>query len=80
MFPVSDFLHTVVTPAMLLMGQFLALSHVQTPKDVAAGLFICNVLYHVRQRPQQWCLSVSLGAAGGLPLCVSRRGDVVSMW
>jgi len=46
-FPVTDFVHIVTTPAQLLMGQFLAQSLIVAPRDIAAGLMICNIFLHV---------------------------------
>lgn len=43
----TDFLHPVLTPATLLMGECLALSQIVTPRDVAAALFTCNVFLTV---------------------------------
>ena len=47
MYPVSDFVHTVLTPVTLMLGECLALSRIQTARDVAAALFTCNVFLQV---------------------------------
>ena len=41
----SDFDHPVITPAMLVMSQYLAQCPVQTAQDAVAGLFICQIYY-----------------------------------
>ncbi|TPX68187.1 hypothetical protein SpCBS45565_g03263 [Spizellomyces sp. 'palustris'] len=41
----SDLVHPVVTPAMILIGQYLALCPVVKGRDAAAGLFLCQVVY-----------------------------------
>ena len=43
-FPVSDFRHPIVTPAVLLQCQCLAQCPVVSVQDLAAGLFICGLL------------------------------------
>ncbi|XP_070540572.1 nucleolar protein 14-like [Ptychodera flava] len=49
LFPTSDFSHSVVTPTMLYMGQILTHCQPINCKDVAAGLFICNLfLQYIR--------------------------------
>ncbi|KAL1917482.1 uncharacterized protein VTP21DRAFT_3875 [Calcarisporiella thermophila] len=44
-FPTSDLQHPVVTPATLLMGQYLSQSPVRSGTDLASGLFLCNLFY-----------------------------------
>ncbi|KNC95834.1 uncharacterized protein SPPG_08777 [Spizellomyces punctatus DAOM BR117] len=41
----SDLVHPVVTPAMILIGQYLALCPVVKGRDAAVGLFLCEVVY-----------------------------------
>ncbi|CAG8528317.1 11595_t:CDS:10, partial [Ambispora leptoticha] len=43
-FPTSDFHHPVVTPAMLLMGQYLTQYTIRNGRDLLVGLFLCNLL------------------------------------
>lgn len=43
-FPVSDFQHVVVSPAQLLLGQFLVQCPIRGPKDVIACLCTCQLL------------------------------------
>ncbi|CAI2177220.1 4034_t:CDS:10 [Funneliformis geosporum] len=44
-FPTSDFHHNIITPTLLLIGQYLAQCHVINGKDLVSGLFLCNLLY-----------------------------------
>ncbi|KAF9380341.1 nucleolar complex protein 14 [Podila verticillata] len=39
----SDFQHQVITPAQLLMSQYLGQCQATTVKDVASGLMLCNL-------------------------------------
>lgn len=39
----SDFQHQVITPAQLLMSQYLGQCQAATVKDVASGLMLCNL-------------------------------------
>ena len=44
----SDLWHPVVTPAMLLMGQYLTQCRVRGVKDLASGLFVSTLFLQVR--------------------------------
>jgi nucleolar protein 14 len=46
-FPPSDFRHAVMTPAMLLMSEYLLRCPVTSARDVAIGSFICSLLLSV---------------------------------
>lgn len=46
-FPPSDFRHAVMTPAMLLMSEYLLRCPVKSGHDVAVGTFICSLLLSV---------------------------------
>ncbi|XP_071170324.1 nucleolar protein 14-like isoform X2 [Mytilus edulis] len=43
LFPTSDFRHPVTTPTMLFICQMLAQTPVNHERDVAVGLFLCNL-------------------------------------
>ncbi|XP_067656248.1 nucleolar protein 14-like [Haliotis asinina] len=43
LFPTSDFNHPVTIPALIFMGQLLGQTPVNTERDVACGLFLCNL-------------------------------------
>ncbi|CAE6463943.1 unnamed protein product [Rhizoctonia solani] len=51
----SDLNHAVGTPAMLLIGQYLAQARVRNLRDIASGLFLCTLVSQV-------CLRVILQA------------------
>ncbi|KAJ3275006.1 nucleolar complex protein 14 [Terramyces sp. JEL0728] len=44
-FSTSDLQHTVVTPTMLLLAQYLEQSPIVNIKDAVSGLILCNVFY-----------------------------------
>ena len=43
-FPPSDFRHPVITPLLLVGGEYLAVCRVRSLKDAAMGLFLCSLL------------------------------------
>ncbi|XP_046571254.1 nucleolar protein 14-like [Haliotis rubra] len=43
LFPTSDFNHPVTVPALIFMSQLLGQTPVNTERDVACGLFLCNL-------------------------------------
>ncbi|XP_071089794.1 nucleolar protein 14-like isoform X2 [Haliotis cracherodii] len=43
LFPTSDFNHPVTVPALIFMGQLLGQTPVNTERDVACGLFLCDL-------------------------------------
>ena len=48
-FPTSDFHHIIVTPTLLLIGQYLNQCRIINGKDLVSGLFLCNLLYEVNE-------------------------------
>ncbi|KAJ0736884.1 putative nucleolar protein [Helianthus annuus] len=46
-FPCSDFRHVVMTPAMLLMCEYLTRCPIISGRDVAVGSFLCSMLLSV---------------------------------
>ncbi|CAG8612632.1 20514_t:CDS:2, partial [Gigaspora rosea] len=44
-FPTSDFHHPVVTPALLLMAQYLAQCPLSNGLDLVSGLLLCNLMH-----------------------------------
>lgn len=47
-FPPSDFRHVVMTPAMLLMSQYLIRCPINSGRDVAVGVFLSSLILSVR--------------------------------
>ncbi|KAF9970791.1 nucleolar complex protein 14 [Actinomortierella ambigua] len=45
----SDFQHQVITPAQLLMSQYLGQCQIQTGRDLASGLMLCNLFLDYQQ-------------------------------
>ncbi|KAG0589628.1 hypothetical protein KC19_1G034800 [Ceratodon purpureus] len=54
-FPPSDFRHAVMTPAMLLMSEYLLRCPVKSGHDVAVGTFICSLLLSVMRPAKRFC-------------------------
>ena len=42
-FPVTDFKHPVLTPAMILIGQYLSQCPVRGPRDAIAGVLLSGL-------------------------------------
>ena len=43
----SDLRHPVVSPTMILIGQYLGQGRIRTVADIASGLFLCSLTYQV---------------------------------
>lgn len=54
-FPCSDFRHPVMTPAILLMCQFLMRCPIVSGQDIAVGSFLCSMLLAVTKQSQKFC-------------------------
>lgn len=48
-FPTSDLMHPVVTPAMLYMSQTLSLCRVRSEIDIGRGIFVCLLFHEVKR-------------------------------
>jgi len=46
-FPCSDFRHAVMTPALLLMVEYLMRCPVLSVRDAAVGSFLCSIVLSV---------------------------------
>ena len=46
-FPCSDYHHVVITPAILLMCEYLMRCPIVTGRDIAIGSFLCSLLLYV---------------------------------
>eukprot|EP00850_Spirogloea_muscicola_P012712 SM000083S22759 [mRNA] locus=s83:296346:303039:- [translate_table: standard] len=53
-FPPSDFLHPVMTPAALLAGQYLARCPVTSAKDAAVGLFFTALVASMTEQSRRY--------------------------
>lgn len=51
-FPCSDFRHVVMTPAILLMSEYLMRCPITSGRDVAIGSFLCSMVLSVRYSPK----------------------------
>ncbi|GBB85519.1 hypothetical protein RclHR1_12000011 [Rhizophagus clarus] len=52
-FSTSDFHHNIITPTLLLIGQYLSQCQVTNGKDLISGLFLCNLLYEYQALSQR---------------------------
>ncbi|XP_075522216.1 uncharacterized protein LOC142555294 isoform X2 [Primulina tabacum] len=54
-FPCSDFRHAVMTPATLLMSEYLMRCPIISGRDVAIGSFLCSMLLSVSGQSEKFC-------------------------
>lgn len=54
-FPCSDFRHVVMTPAVLLMSEYLMRCRVLSGRDVAIGSFLCSMVLTVLKQSKKFC-------------------------
>lgn len=54
-FPCSDFRHAVMTPAILLMCEYLMRCPVLSVRDAAVGSFLCSIVLSVTKQSQKFC-------------------------
>ncbi|KAF4353548.1 hypothetical protein F8388_024353 [Cannabis sativa] len=54
-FPCSDFRHVVMTPAILLMCEYLMRCPIVSGRDIAVGSFICSMLFSVAKQSKKFC-------------------------
>ncbi|XP_073141164.1 uncharacterized protein [Henckelia pumila] len=54
-FPCSDFRHAVMTPATLLMSEYLMRCPIISGRDIAFGSFLCSMLLSVSRQSEKFC-------------------------
>ncbi|KAJ4830063.1 hypothetical protein Tsubulata_039597 [Turnera subulata] len=54
-FPCSDFRHVVMTPAILLMCEYLMRCPILSGRDAAIGSFLCSIVLQVSKQSQKFC-------------------------
>ncbi|KAL3644602.1 hypothetical protein CASFOL_009782 [Castilleja foliolosa] len=54
-FPCSDFRHAVMTPAILLMSEYLMKCPIVSGRDIAIGSFLCSMVLSVSSQSQKFC-------------------------
>ncbi|XP_076917680.1 uncharacterized protein LOC143577842 [Bidens hawaiensis] len=54
-YPCSDFRHVVMTPAMLLMCEYLTRCPIISGRDVAIGSFLCSMLLSICKQSKKFC-------------------------
>lgn len=54
-FPCSDFRHAVMTPAILLMCEYLMRCPIISGRDIVVGSFLCSMLLSVAKQSQKFC-------------------------
>ncbi|KAF7124640.1 hypothetical protein RHSIM_Rhsim12G0073500 [Rhododendron simsii] len=54
-FPCSDFRHAVMTPAVLLMCEYLMRCPIMSGRDIALGSFLCSMVLSVTKQSRKFC-------------------------
>ncbi|KAL3511019.1 hypothetical protein ACH5RR_030420 [Cinchona calisaya] len=54
-FPCSDFRHVVMTPAILLMCEYLMRCQVVSGRDIVVGSFLCSMVLSVTKQSRKFC-------------------------
>ncbi|CAN1152348.1 Nucleolar protein 14 [Linum perenne] len=54
-FPCSDFRHVVMTPAMLLICEYLMRAPISSGHDIAVGSFLCSMVLSVTRDTKKFC-------------------------
>ncbi|KAJ0980144.1 hypothetical protein J5N97_008399 [Dioscorea zingiberensis] len=54
-FPCSDFRHAVMTPAALLMCEYLIRCPIVSGQDIVVGSFLCSMVLNVCKQSQKFC-------------------------
>ncbi|KAJ4974165.1 hypothetical protein NE237_007339 [Protea cynaroides] len=54
-FPCSDFRHVVMTPAILLMCEYLMRCPIKSGRDIAMGSFLCSMVLSVIKQSHKFC-------------------------
>ncbi|OVA00616.1 Nucleolar protein 14 [Macleaya cordata] len=54
-FPCSDFRHIVMTPAILLMCEYLRRCPITSGRDICIGSFLCSMVLSVIRQSQKFC-------------------------
>lgn len=76
-FPCSDFRHVVMTPAILLMCEYLMRCPIRSGRDILIGSFLCSMVFSVSKQSRKFCpeallflrtlLNAALDEKQGLP-------------
>jgi nucleolar protein 14 len=67
-FPTSDHFHSVVTPANLILGRYLAQSSVQNLGDLVIGAYCCTLALHYQQFSKRY-----------MPECITYLVNAISV-
>ncbi|KAL8052722.1 hypothetical protein ABFX02_05G024100 [Erythranthe guttata] len=54
-FPCSDYRHAVMTPATLLMSEYLMRCPIISGRDIAIGSFLCSLVLSVSRQSRKFC-------------------------
>ncbi|TXG56664.1 hypothetical protein EZV62_017977 [Acer yangbiense] len=54
-FPCSDFRHVVMTPAILLMCEYLMRCPIMSGRDIAIGSLLCSMVLNVTRHSKKFC-------------------------
>jgi len=50
----SDYSHPIITPALLIMENYLSQAIINNEKDIIRGLYICNIMYMTQKRSKRY--------------------------
>ncbi|CAI9775189.1 unnamed protein product [Fraxinus pennsylvanica] len=54
-FPCSDFRHVVMTPAILMMCEYLMRCPIMSGRDITIGSFLCSMVLSISRHSQKFC-------------------------
>jgi len=50
----SDYSHPIITPALLIMENYLSQTIINNEKDIIKGLYICNIMYMTQKQSKRY--------------------------
>ncbi|WCJ20870.1 hypothetical protein M5689_003074 [Euphorbia peplus] len=72
-FPCSDFRHVVMTPAILLMCEYLMRCPVLTGRDIGVGSFLCSIVLSVTKQSKKFCPEAIMFLQNVLMAAIERK-------
>ncbi|XP_065877793.1 uncharacterized protein [Euphorbia lathyris] len=72
-FPCSDFRHVVMTPAILLMCEYLMRCPVLSARDIAVGSFLCSIVLSVTKQSKKFCPEAIMFLQNVLMAAIERK-------
>ncbi|ORX88183.1 Nop14-like protein [Neocallimastix californiae] len=50
----SDYSHSIITPALLIMENYLSQAIINSEKDIVKGLYLCNIIYMTQRQSKRY--------------------------